>query len=67
MGVDGKPVTDRQIRILREYEHCVLIAPPSRNSKGSDMPEEVEFVLANGYRPLLAIATGFICEKIVKP
>lgn len=61
-------------RIIRESEHFVFIAPPSRKTTVGQALHEMEFILSHGLRPILKVdgpvdyadLSGWICERLPK-
>ena len=66
---------DRVIRIIKETEHYAYVAPPNRQTTAIGFLDELEFLLASGYRPLFPIVgggftegdEGIVCEKLEPP
>ncbi len=62
----------RQLRILHQSAHYVLVAPPNIESSYADILDDMEFLLEAGYRPLYPVTglgvpegcEGFVCERL---
>lgn len=61
----------RRIRIVKETEHFIWIAPPDPKLTHSAVLDELEFLVQHGFRPLFPLQwsaqEGWICEKMAPP
>lgn len=67
-----EPRQPMTIKIIHESEHFVILAPPRPDTKETELLEDMEFILAQGYRPLSTLGLGgisrnaILCERLTQ-